>query len=76
MNFLGAVAFFLSAIVLAEYCFTTLNNTLLGIGAMAVIGIGFMVLIQTARKETTAMAGYGLGMFLFTFVVLLVDFNW
>ncbi len=76
MNFLGAVAFFLSAIVLAEYCFVTLGNTLLGVAAVAVLSIGFFALILTARGQAFRLVWYGTGMFLFTFVVLLLDYNW
>ncbi len=76
MNFLGAVAFFLSAIVLAEYCFVTLGNTLLGIAAVAIISIGFFVLILTARGQAIRFVWLGTGMFLFTFVVLLMDYIW
>jgi len=49
MNFLAAVAMFLAAIWLAGYIFVTLENTLLGLGAIALIAIGFIQLINVAR---------------------------
>ena len=49
MNFLAAVAAFLASIWLAYYIFVTLDNFVLGLGCVALIGIGFMQLINTAR---------------------------
>jgi len=51
MNFLGAVAAFLAAIWLTQYLFVTMENTLLGIASLALIGIGFLLLILTAKSD-------------------------
>ncbi len=50
MLFLGAVAFFLSAIWLVWYLFTTLAAPVLGLAALALVGMAFMALIATVKS--------------------------
>ena len=52
MNFLGAVAAFLAMIWLAQYLFVTMDNTLLGLASLAMIGIGFFLLVLTAKEDS------------------------
>ena len=52
MNFLGAVAALLASIWLAQYLFITMDNALLGLASLAVIGIGFFLVVLTAKEET------------------------
>lgn len=49
MNFLAAVAGFLASIWLTGYIFVTLDNTLLGLGGIALVFLGFMYLFKAVR---------------------------
>ena len=51
MNFLGAVAAFLSVIWLTYYLFATMDNPLLGLASLAIIGIGFFLLVLAAKED-------------------------
>ena len=51
MNFLGAVAALLACIWLAQYLFVTMENPLLGLASLAVIGIGFFLVVLTAKEN-------------------------
>jgi len=51
MMFLSAVVFFLSMIGLTVYAFATLDNTLLGLAAMALIGIASLALVHELKEN-------------------------
>ena len=51
MNFLGAVAGFLSTIWLAYFIFVTMDNTMLGIASMGAIGIAFILTFKAIQED-------------------------
>ena len=51
MNFLAAVAGFLGAIWLTYFIFVELENVMLGLGAIALVGMGFLNLLQSVKEK-------------------------